>query len=369
MHEGQERFDTIVVGGGNAGLAAGYYLRQRGARFVILDAGERVGDGWRHRWDSLRLFTTARYSALPGMRLPIPLSNQATKDEMADYLESYVEHFDLPVRTGVRVHRLERRDGSFVLTAGGHEYQARSVIVATGSQRDPRIPALSRELDPSITQLHSGEYRSPSQLRDGRVLVVGAGNSGADIAMELVKDRPTWLSGPDTGHIPVNIDRWFSRHVAFHVVRFVGVHVLTMRTPMGRRLRDHKMSSGDPLVRVKPRWLEAAGVQRVPRTVAATGGRPQLEDGRVLDVQNVVWCTGFGKDLSWIDLPIFDDQGEVRHERGIAVDEPALGFVGLRFQFAFASDVLPGFNRDARYVVDRLVRTVGRETKRSGVAA
>ena len=367
MHEGTERFDTIVVGGGNAGLAAGYYLRQSGARFVILDAGERVGDGWRHRWDSLRLFTTARYSSLPGMRLPIPLSGQATKDEMADYLEAYVEHFDLPVRTGIRIDRLERHDGQFVLTAGGQEFQARSVIVATGSQRDPRIPAFSRELDPSITQLHSGEYRNPSQLRDGAVLVVGAGNSGADIAMDLVKAHPIWLSGPDTGHIPVDIDRWFSRHVAFHVVRFIGVHVLTIRTPIGRRVGEKKMATGDPLVRVKPRWLEAAGVQRVPRTVAAVGGRPQLEDGRVLDVQNVVWCTGFGKDLSWVDLPIFDDQGEVRHERGVAVDEPALGFVGLRFQFAFASDVLPGFNRDARYVVDRLVRNV--ERKRDGVAA
>ena len=240
MHDGSERFDTIVVGGGNAGFAAGYYLRQRGVHFVVLDAGDRVGDGWRHRWDSLRLFTTARYSALPGMRLPIPLSGQATKDEMADYLEAYVDRFDLPVRTGVRVDRLERRDGGFVLTAGGHEYQARSVIVATGSQRDPRIPALSRELDPSITQLHSGEYRNPSQLHDGSVLVVGAGNSGADIAMELVKDHMTWLSGPDTGHIPVDIDRWFSRHVAFHVVRFVGVHVLTIRTPMGRRMAPRR---------------------------------------------------------------------------------------------------------------------------------
>ncbi|MGB7806631.1 MAG: NAD(P)-binding domain-containing protein [Actinomycetota bacterium] len=369
MHDGSERFDTIVVGGGNAGLAAAYYLQQCGVHFVVLDAGDRVGDGWRNRWDSLRLFTTARYSALPGMRLPIPLSGQATKDEMADYLQAYVDRFDLPVRTGVRVDRLERRDGGFVLTAGGHEYQARSVIVATGSQRDPRITALSRELDPSITQIHSGEYRNPSQLHDGSVLVVGAGNSGADIAMELVKDHMTWLSGPDTGHIPVDIDRWFSRHVAFHVVRFVGVHVLTIRTPMGRRIGAKKMATGDPLVRVKPRWLDAAGVQRVPRTVAAVDGLPQLEDGRVLDVQNVVWCTGFRKDLSWIDLPIFDDQGEVRHERGIAVDEPALGFVGLRFQFAFASDVLPGFNRDARYVVDRLVRTAGREAKRDGVAA
>jgi putative flavoprotein involved in K+ transport len=287
------------------------------------------------------------------MRLPIPPAGQATKDEMADYLEAYVERFDLPARTGVRVDQLERRDGRFVLTAGEHEFEAANVIVATGTHRDALVPSFSRELDPSIRQLHSSEYRNPSQLRDGGVLVVGAGNSGADIAIELVKGRSTWLSGPDTGHIPFNVDRWVARHIAFHVVRFVGVHVLTIHTPMGRRVRASQ-KKGDPLVRVKPRWLEAAGVERVPRTVGAVDGRPQLEDGRVLDVQNVVWCTGFRKDLSWIRLPIFDERGEVRHEVGLAVDEPGLAFVGLPFQYSFASEVLPGMNRDARRVVQRL---------------
>lgn len=366
--QSRERFDTIVVGGGNAGLAAGYYLRQRGADFVILDGGERVGDSWRRRWDSLRLFTTARYSALPGMRLPIPPSAQATKDDMADYLEAYVERMDLPVRTGVRVDRLERRNGRFLLTAGEHELEAANVIVATGSNRDPLTPSFSRDLDPSIRQLHSSEYRNPSQLRDGGVLVVGAGNSGADIAIELVNDRTTWLSGPDTGHIPFDVDRWFARHVAFHLVRFVGVHVLTIRTPIGRRVRASE-KKGDPLVRVKPRWLEAAGAERVPRTVGAVEGRPQLEDGRVLDVQNVVWCTGFRKDLSWIHLPIFDERGEVRHEIGVAVDEPGLAFVGLPFQYSFASEVLPGMNRDARHVVQRLMQSVDHEDRRVGVPA
>ena len=366
--QNRERFDTIVVGGGKAGLAAGYYLRERGADFVILDGGERVGDSWRRRWDSLRLFTTARYSALPGMPLPIPPAGQATKDEMADYLEAYVERFDLPVRTGVRVDRLERRDGMFVLTCGEGELEAANVIVATGTHRDALVPSFSRELDPSIRQLHSSEYRNPSQLRDGSVLVVGAGTSGAAIAIALVNARPTWLSGPDTGHIPVDIDRWFSRHIAFHVVRFVGVHVLTIRTPMGRRVRAHQRK-GDPLVRVKPRWLEAAGVERVPRTVGAVEGRPQLEDGRVIDVQNVVWCTGFRKDLSWIRLPIFDERGEVRHERGVAVDEPGVGFVGLPFQYSFASEVLPGMNRDARYVVQRLMAGVDDRAMPIGIPA
>jgi putative flavoprotein involved in K+ transport len=288
---------------------------------------------------------------------------------MADYLEAYVDRFDLPVRTGVRVERLERREGAFVLTTGGEELEASAVIVATGSHRDPRLPALAHALDPSIVQLHSSRYRNPSQLRDGGVLVVGAGNSGADISMELVRSRPTWLSGPDVGHIPFDIDRWFARHVVFHLVRFVGVHVLTIRTPMGRRVRAHLGEHGDLLVRVKPRWLVAAGVERVPRTVGAVDGRPQLEDGRVLDVANVVWCTGFGKDLSWIDLPIFDERGEVVHERGVVERVPALGFVGLPFQYAFASEVLPGFNRDARWVVRHLADRLERDRSPAPVPA
>jgi putative flavoprotein involved in K+ transport len=255
-----------------------------------------------------------------------------------------------------------------VLGCGEDEYEAANVIVATGSQRDPLVPSFSRELDPSIRQLHSSEYRDPSQLREGGVLVVGAGNSGADIAIEVVRERATWLSGRDTGHIPFDVDRWFARHVAFHFVRFVGVHVLTIRTPIGRRVRASE-KKGDPLVRVKPRWLEAAGIERVPRTVGAVDGRPQLEDGRILDVQNVVWCTGFRKDLSWIRLPIFDERGEVRHEIGVSVDEPGLAFVGLPFQYSFASEVLPGMNRDARYVVQHLMERADRSRSRATVAA
>ena len=168
-------------------------------------------------------------------------------------------------------------------------------------------------------------------------------------------------------HIPFDVDRWFARHVAFHFVRFVGVHVLTIRTPIGRRVRGSE-KKGDPLVRVKPRWLEAAGVERVPRTVGAVDGRPQLEDGRILDVKNVVWCTGFRKDLSWIRLPIFDERGEVRHEIGVSVDEPGLAFVGLPFQYSFASEVLPGMNRDARYVVQHLMERADRSRARTTVA-
>jgi putative flavoprotein involved in K+ transport len=349
-----ERFDTVVVGGGQAGLSAGSYLQRARRPFVILDGNARIGDSWRQRYDSLRLFTPARYIGLPGDRFPGKGSVTPTRDEMADYLESYAERFALPVRTGVQVHRVRREGDTYIVSAGDRRFEASNVIVASGAHREPRVPAVARELDPRIVQLHSSEYRNPSQLRDGPVLVVGAGNSGGDISLELVRTHPTFLSGPDRGHVPVDIEGWFARFVAVRLVVFFGRHVATLRTPIGRRAAMRSASHGDPLVRVKPRQLVAAGVQRVPKVLAAEDGRPRLEDGGVVDVENVIWCTGFRHDLSWIDLPIFGEDGAPMHERGVVTGEPGLYFVGLPFQFAAASDVLPGVGRDAAYVVKRL---------------
>jgi putative flavoprotein involved in K+ transport len=361
-----ERYDTVVIGAGQAGLSAGYHLRKAGHRFVILDGNDRVGDNWRSRYDSLRLFTPARYAGLPGGRFPGPGSAAATKDQLAEYLESYAARLDLPVRNGIWVDGLTRSGATYTVTAGAHQFEASNVIVATGAHRTPRVPALARDLDPSILQLHSSEYRNASQLLPGGVLVVGAGNSGGDISLEAVAGHPTWLSGPDRGHIPFHIDTWISRNIAVRIVVFVGRHVLTLRTPMGRKAKVKAMSQGDLLVRVKPNEIVAAGVTRVGRTVAVRDGSPVLEDGQVLDVTNVIWSTGFRHDLSWIDLPIFDESGAPRHERGVVTSEPGLAFVGLPFQFAAASDVLPGVGRDAAYVVKRLAR---RGTRRSTPAA
>lgn len=352
---GSERFDTVVVGAGQAGLSAGYYLKEGGRSFVILDGNDRVGGSWRTRYDSLELFTPSWAIKLPGWRFPRKGIPYPTRDQMADYLEAYATGLDLPVRTGVHVDRISRDGDGYVLSVGDARIEADHVIVASGANRDPRIPAFSRELDPGIVQLHSSEYRNPSQLREGGVLVVGAGNSGADISLDAVGGHRTWLSGPDRGHVPVDIDRWFAQQVAFRVIRFVGHHVLTLRTPMGRKAKRKYGSKGDMLVRVKPKWLLAAGVERVPKTVGVRDGMPVVEDGTVLHVSNVIWCTGFRHDLSWIDLPIFGEDGEVLHERGVVTSEPGLYFVGLPFQFAASSDVLPGVGRDAKYVVKRLI--------------
>lgn len=351
-----QRFDTVVIGSGQTGLSAGAYLRRTGRSFVILDGHERIGDNWRERYDSLRLFTPAHTVGLPGVRYRSKGAIAPTKDELADYLERYASQLALPVRSGVWVRGLRREGETYVIDASDATYESANVIVATGAHHDPRVPAMSRALDPSIVQLHSSQYRNPSQIRDGAVLVVGAGNSGGDIALELVRTHPVWLSGSDRGHVPINIDGWVGRHIGSRLVVFVGRHVLTLRTPIGRRAKAKTAGRGDPLVRVKPTQLLRAGVQRVGKTVEIRDGAPVLEDGRVLDVTNVIWCTGFRHDLSWIDLPIFNDDGTPMHERGVVTNEPGLYFLGLPFQFALSSDVLPGAARDARYVVKQLAK-------------
>jgi len=368
---GAENFETVIIGGGQAGLSVGYHLKKRGRPFVILDANERIGDAWRKRWDSLRLFTPARYDGLAGMRFPGPGVSFPAKDEMADYLESYAARFDLPVRTGVKVDELSREGDRYVLRSGGRRFEAERVVVATGANQVPKIPAFADELDSSIVQLHSGLYRRPSQLEEGAVLVVGVGNSGAEIAFEVSRTHPTYLSGKPKGQIPIPHGPAAARFF-FPVLRFVGHHVLTLKTPIGRKVHSRFISSHSaPLIRVKLKDLAAAGVKQVPRTVGMEGGRPTLEDGRVLDVSNVIWCTGFREEFSWIDLPIFGEDGRPLHERGVVVGEPGLYFVGMLFQYAVSSDVLPGVGRDAEYIAMHIASrpSKGRPTVQAPVGA
>jgi putative flavoprotein involved in K+ transport len=352
MHE---QYDTVVIGGSQAGLATAYHLNKQGRSFLVLDAHDRIGDAWRSRWASLRLFTPAKYDGLPGMPFPVQGSPFPTKDEMADYLEAYAARWSLPVETGVRVDRLGRADGSFVISAGERRIRAANVVVATGAHRLPRVPAFAADLDPRIVQLHSSEYRGPEQLRDGAALVVGAGNSGAEIALELVQSRPTWLAGRSVGEIPVQHGSRRAR-VFLPVIRFVGHHVLTMRTAVGRKVGPKLANGATPLIRTKTADLLAAGVERVSRVRGVEDGLPVLEDGTVLDVPNVVWCTGFAQDYSWIDLAVFGDDGAPMHKRGVVESEPGLYFMGLRFQYSVTSDVLPGVGRDARHVAAQIAR-------------
>lgn len=354
-----ERFEVIVIGAGQAGLSAGYHLARRGADFVILEAAQRIGDQWRNRWDSLRLFTPAKFDGLDGMRFPGPREAFPRKDEMADYLEAYAQRFDLPVRLRMRVDRLERSGDQYVVTAGDRVYIADRVIVAAASYQAPKIPGFASELDPAIRQIHSSEYRNPSQLRPGPALIVGAGNSGAEIAVDIAGDRRIWLAGRDVGAIPFDIEGRLSRlFLARLVLRGVFHRILSDRTPLGRKVRPHFLAHGGPLIRTKSPRLAAAGIDRVARVAGARDGLPLLDDSRVLDAANVIWCTGFHPGLSWIGLPIFGEDGRPRHSRGIVPDAPGLCFVGLHFQSSPSSTMVHGVGRDARRIVDHLMMKV-----------
>ena len=349
-----ERIETVIIGGGQAGLSVGYHLARRGQPFVILDANQRIGDVWRNRWDSLRLFSPARYNGLAGLPFPAPAWSFPSKNEMADYLEAYAARFQLPVRTGVRVDRLSRHDGRLVVAAGERRWEADNVVVAMATWQQPRIPGFARELDPGIVQLHSLDYRNPSQLRDGGVLMVGAGNSGAEIALDAAPAHPTWLSGRDTGHIPFRIDGVAARLLLRLVFRVLFHRVLTTDTPMGRKQRPHLTSQGLPLVRSRSQDLAAAGVERVPRLVGVRDGQPVLADGRVLEVANVIWCTGFDPGFSWIDLPVLGEHDEPVQQRGVVTSQPGLYFVGLHFLYAASSAMIHGVGRDAEHIADAI---------------
>jgi len=345
---------TLVIGGGQAGLSVGYHLARRGVPFVILDASERVGDAWRNRWDSLRLFTPARFDALDGMPFPADPGYFPTKDEMADYLESYAARFELPVRSGSRVQRLTRENGRFVALTDDARYEADDVVVAMADYQRPKRPGFADALDPSILQMHAADYRNPRQLREGPVLIVGAGNSGADIAMELAQTRHVWMAGPDVGHVPFRIERRVAQRLLVPFVLRVMFHrVLSVKTPLGRKARHQKLGKGVLLVRVKPKDLELAGVEQVPRVTGLDEGRPVLENGRVLEPANVVWCTGFQERFGWIDLPIHGEK-EPLHRSGVVESQPGLYFVGLTFLHAVSSSMVHGVGRDAARIAEQV---------------
>jgi len=350
-----ERYETIIVGGGQAGLSVGYHLQKEGRPFVILDGNERIGDSWRTRWDSLRLYSPAGRDGLPGMAFPAPRAAYPTKDEMGDYLEAYAARFELPVRAGASVETLAKENGHYVATTDGGCFEADNVVVATGVFQKPYTPDFARDLDPGITQLHSSDYRNLSQLKEGLVLVVGASHSGSDVAYEAAAAHEVILSGKDNGQIPAPIESRRGR-LTFRLLLLAGTHVLNVDTPMGRKMRPHVRHGGGPLLRYRKKDLRAAGVERVlARTVGVERGLPVLDDGRVLDVRNVIWCTGFRPDFGWIRLPFeMGDDGYPVQYRG-TTSTSGLYFAGLPFLHSFASMLIAGAGRDAEWVARHIV--------------
>ena len=353
---GIEQHETVVIGGGQAGLAVGYHLQQLGRPFVILDERDRVGDSWRGRWDSLRLYSPASRDGLPGMPFPAPRASYPTASDMADYLEDYAARNELPVRAGARVTSLTRQNDRYVVETGEERLESVNVVIANGVFRRPRIPAFATGLDPRITQLHSSAYRRPSQLQTGPVLVVGASHSGSDIAFEAAAaGHDVVLCGPDTGQLPAQVETRRGR-MLFRLMFFAGSRVLTVDTPFGRAARPKIRRGGGPLLRYRRKELKAVGVERVlARASGISDGMPQLDDGRVVDVRNVVWCTGFDRDYSWIRFPMeMGDDGYPVQYRGAIEGRPGLYVVGLPFQHAFTSMLIGGMGRDAERVAHQI---------------
>ena len=364
-----ERMDTVVIGGGQAGLAVGYYLSQQKRDFVILDTHERAGHSWRKRWDSLRLFTPTGFNNLPGMPFPKSANRFPTKDEMADYLESYVARFQLLMLFNTKVDELARDDDAYLIKAGTKRVKANHVIVATGAYSTPRVPAFASQLDPAINQLHSVTYRNPGQLHDGTVLVVGAGNSGVEIALDLIQRHHVWLAGRDTGYVPASYGN-FSYELGILLFRAL-MQRLTIDTTLGRWIvkRAREFTGGHPVVGIAPEDLVRAGIQRVSRVIGVKSGKPVLEDGQVLEAANIIWATGFVRNYRWIKLPIFDAKGDPIHHRGVVLGEPGLYFVGLPYQSSLLSGLVAGAGADAKYIVKQIkVRAKMTDLVRGGKA-
>jgi putative flavoprotein involved in K+ transport len=348
--------DAIVVGGGQAGLAMAWRLKQQGQRFVVLDAGPAIGHTWRSRWDSLVLFTPARYDALPGMPFPVPAETYPTKDQVADYLQAYTAAFELPVRLNSPVSRLTRTGDLFeVRTADGDTRSTRQVVVATGPFSGPFVPTLSTRLADTVVQLHSAQYRNPDQLPHGPVLVVGGGNSGMQIAAELSRTRPVQLAVGS--RYPTLPQRVLGRDLFWWLTASRLLNVST-DSRLGRRL-----STRDTIIGTRRRELRQLGVIFRPRLLDADGTTVRFADGVRQDVTGIVWATGYRPDYSWLDVPEVLDNGRVVHRRGVT-DVAGLYFLGLSWQHTRGSALLGFVKDDARYLARRLAAghaTTGRQ--------
>ncbi|KWX02105.1 FAD dependent oxidoreductase [Carbonactinospora thermoautotrophica] len=349
-----QALDVIVIGAGQAGLAIAWHLAQRQVRFVVLDAGPQVGHVWRSRWDSLTLFTPAEYDALPGMPFPAPAGTYPTKDQVADYLQAYAASFELPVRLNTRVTRLRRAGDLFAVATSTGTLLARQVVVATGLA--PHIPAVGAALDDAVTQVHSAQYRNSHDLPDGPVLVVGAGNSGLQIAEELAATRPVTVA---VGTRPLMLpQRLLGRDLFWWFTR-LGL----MDKPADSRIARRVRARCELVIGTSWRRLRGRGITVRPRVVDAHERTIRFADGTALEVGTVVWATGFRSDYSWIDAPPAVVDGRVVHRRGVT-DVPGLYFLGLPWQHTRGSALLGFVKDDAAWLADQL--TADRATALAG---
>ena len=341
-----ELLDVAVIGGSQAGLAMAWHLAQAGLRFAALEAGPELGGTWRSRWDSLTLFTPTQYNALPGMRFPGPPDTYPGKDPVAGYLQAYAAAFDLPVRLNARVTQLGKTAEGFEIRTQDESYHARQVVVATGPFQVPFVPPAAHALDSSVTQLHSADYRNPSTVPAGPVLVVGGGNSGFQIAEELARaGRRVDLSIGT--RLPMLPQRLAGKDLFWWLTR-LGALRISVESRLGRR-----MSGRDFVIGSSRRRLQKAGVRFRPRLTGADRRTAQFADGSTLDSGVVIWATGYRSDYSWIHIPGVAHDGQVAHRRGVT-EVPGLYFLGLTWQHTRGSALLGFVHDDAAYLAGRI---------------
>lgn len=355
-----EHLDVVVVGAGQAGLAIGHYLARGGLSFALLEAGAEMGLSWRNRWDSLRLFSPAQYDSLPGMPFPAPADAHPSKDDVADYLAAYAEQFNLPVRLNSPVLRMRReQDGRFVVTTPTGELSAGQVVVATGPFQTPRVPAAASQLDPHVQQLHSAYYRNPGQVLGERVLVVGAANSGLQIAAELASTRSVSVA---VGSTPLALPQRVAGRDLFFWLAKSGFFKVPATSRLAARLR----ARGDLVIGTRSADLRRAGVGFRPRLTGFTEGLAQFADGTSMGVDAVVWATGFTSDYRWLEVPGVVVDGDVRHQDGVT-SVPGLYFLGLPWQSSRGSALLGFVGADAAALAARIVSGVGPAPRASAV--
>jgi putative flavoprotein involved in K+ transport len=345
-----ERFDVAVIGGGQAGLAIGYFLARQSQRFVILEAAGSIGRAWRMRWDSLVLFTPRRYSALPGLPFPGDPDEYPTRDAVLAYLEQYVRNFELPVRLNTPVRKLSLSDGMFVLELDTGRIVADQVVVATGPFQVPFVPAVAGELSPEVFEVHSTGYMQPSDVPPGTVLVVGGGNTGYQIAKELSATHRVHLSvGSQQTPLP---QRFLGRDLFWWLTKTGLIHK-TVETRIGQRLQHR-----DTLIGSSPRDVRRHRVVLEPRATNASGRTITFAGDSLLDVDAVIWATGYRSDYSWIDAPILDASGRVEHRRGVT-EVPGLFFLGLSWQHTRGSALIGWVKDDAEFIAERIAASAG----------
>lgn len=344
-------FDVVVIGAGQAGLALGWYLQRLGASFAILDGAPEVGHSWRTRWDSLRLFTPARYDSLPGTPFPGDPDHHPTKDEVADFLREYAEHHRLPVRLGMPVSRLERAAGAFIVTTPQGTMEATQVVIATGAFHAPALPDLATALDPRVRQLHSSTYRSPRDVPDGPVMVVGASNSGLQIAQELAATHPVTVA---VGTPPRTLPQHLLRRDIFWWLDRAGMITRRSDSLLVRRLRTR----GELVIGTRVADLRSDGVDFAGRVTAVTGQQVTTVDGRTHTPATVIWATGFRPDWSWLHVPVLTERGELDHTRGVS-KVPGLYFLGLPWQHSRGSSLLGWVQHDAAHIAAHLTARAG----------